>query len=154
MDLFKQYYLPAIKSKKIARFNLFTLTDDAEQNDHCDHVYHKSLLYLVSNAFEQRRREPILGMEICVLSDSELPALFRTRGCAWIRSPNKRPAGTADAATAQHHGDFDDDPATLRATLARIVQADAVTANFGFERTASSLRQRRQRLVPQTRDGS
>lgn len=31
---------------------LYTLTDAAEQDDHCAHVYNKSLLYLVSNAFD------------------------------------------------------------------------------------------------------
>src|SRR4029079_9643224 len=68
---FKQYYAAALQSRAIGNFSIFTLTDKAEQDDDCAGIYHKSLLYLVSNAFEKRFRiplvrpdgEPILGME-------------------------------------------------------------------------------------------
>ncbi|RMG92018.1 MAG: peptidase C1, partial [Candidatus Dadabacteria bacterium] len=47
VDLFKALYLPALRDGAVGRFALFTLTDEAEQDDHCAHIYHKSLLYLV-----------------------------------------------------------------------------------------------------------
>ena len=49
---------------------------------------------------------------------------------------------------AAHHGDFDDDQHTLRATLARILgtgQAPAKTA-FEFEPSASAVRGQRERV--------
>ncbi len=55
IKLFQENYLPAIQSGRIERFALFTLTDKAEQDDNCANIYHKSLLYLVSNAFEEFR---------------------------------------------------------------------------------------------------
>jgi hypothetical protein len=51
IDLFKRYYLPAIRSGQIGQFGLFVLTDKSERDDNCNDIYHKSLLYLVSNAF-------------------------------------------------------------------------------------------------------
>jgi alpha-beta hydrolase superfamily lysophospholipase len=72
MNVYRTQYLPSLRNKHINRFGLFTLSDKAEQDDHCAHVYHKSLLYLVSHAFEAKLRlplfgrnggEPILGME-------------------------------------------------------------------------------------------
>ncbi len=67
----------------MGQFVLFTLTDKAEQDDDCGGVYHKSLLYLVSHAFEEHVRipgipgerfagEPILGMEWWVKRDADL----------------------------------------------------------------------------------
>ncbi len=52
--LFKQHHLPLVKGsgRAIREFALYTLNDSAERDDHCAHIYNKSLLYLVSNAFE------------------------------------------------------------------------------------------------------
>jgi hypothetical protein len=41
----------------------FILTDVAERQDNCANVYRRSLLYLVSNAFEHQRQVPLLGMQ-------------------------------------------------------------------------------------------
>ena len=129
MELFKQTYQPAIESKGIEDFALFTLKDQIEQDDNCANIYHKSLLYLVSNAFENRVHvpllrpdgEPILGMAKFVGKDATVRAVFRKRNAEWILSPNDEPVGSRRASTARHHGGFDEDTATLRATLARIV---------------------------------
>lgn len=153
IDLFKQTYLPAIQSGGIGRFALFTLTDGAEQNDHCANIYHKSLLYLVANAFEgrsptplARTGRPLLGMEKYVSADPDLKRLFESNAADWIRSPNQMPPFSRNHATAEHHGDFDDDLATVRATLARICAAEQSTADFTFHRSESSLRNRRHQL--------
>lgn len=149
--LFKQHYLPAIKKKRIKRFALFTLTDKAEQDDHCANVYHKSLLYLVSHAFEDKARiplfrpgEPILGMEKYVREDAELMALFKGDTADWITSPNNKSPNSGDASTALEHGSFDDDDATVRSTLRRIL-GDGITKSSAikFQRSASSLRESR-----------
>ena len=151
MALFEQYYLPAIRSGGIGRFSLFTLTDAAEQDDNCAGIYHKSLLYLVSNAFENPPRipllrdgVPLLGMEKFVRKNAKLNALINAGAVEWIKAPNTEPAGSAGASGASHHGDFDDDAATVKATLARILgKKTGGAAQFAFKRTAAGLRQHR-----------
>ena len=149
VELYRTHYLPAVSRKKITRLALFTLTDKVEQDDNCAHIYHKSLLYLVSNAFEERLRMPlfdrdgeaILGMEkyVRTLKPTERPA-------DWVLSPNTCPAGTIGAAHATAHGSFDDDPATLRATLARILNREAADGTFRHQRSNSANADRRRAL--------
>lgn len=154
VDLFKQTYLPALNAKGIKRFVLFTLTDQVEQDDNCANIYHKSLLYLVSDAFEKRVRiplfqpdgEPILGMEKFVRGDPELEMLFKNEKADWVRSPNTAEDGSPVHSTARHHGDFDDDKPTVLATLARILGQGTAEAPFSFARTPSALRERRLKM--------
>lgn len=149
--LFKQHYVPAIKKKRIKRFSLFTLSDKAEQDDHCGNIYHKSLLYLVSHAFEDEPRiplfrsgEPILGMEKYVRKDAELMSLLKSDSADWVISPNGKSLGSADASTSLQHGGFDDDDATVRATLRRILNDGVAKSGvIKFQRSASSLRESR-----------
>ncbi len=153
MDLFHQLYAPAIEADRLRRFSLFTLTDKAERDDDCANIYHKSLLYLVSNALESRPRipivrdgVPILGMEKFAKED----AVVKSLGDRWVQAPNTEPMGSPGSSGARHHGDFHNDPATLRATLTRILAGDAAgTARMGktiVRRNASAtvLRSRRQ----------
>lgn len=133
VELFKETYLLALQKQRIGRLSLFTLTDRAEQNDDCQDIYHKSLLYLVSNAFEDPQRiplfrpdgVPILGMEKFIIKDEVLTKLFDSKSADWIRAPNSAPIGSPDASTAISHGGFDDDRATVTATLARILGSAA-----------------------------
>lgn len=81
VDCFKRHYLVAARSRALERFAFFTLTDEAEQDDHCARIYNKSLLYLVPNALEAKPRipmfrdgEPILGMEKWVRKDPRVLA--------------------------------------------------------------------------------
>ena len=61
-----------------------------------------------------------------------------------VLSPNDQRVGSTKASKSQHHGDFDDDEATVKATLARILDVGS-TAGVGlkFHRSASSLRSKR-----------
>jgi hypothetical protein len=157
VDLFNSNYLPALKARKIKRFSLFTLTDNAEQSDNCGGIYHKSLLYLVSNAFEAKARiplirdgVPILGMEKFV--QPNLKNVLTRLGADWVRCPNGFPEGSEDASRARSHGDFDDDICTLKATLARILdRKKSGPASFFFHRSASSQNDRRKLLMQPTR---
>jgi hypothetical protein len=127
--------MTAVASGAIKDFGLFTLKDQIEQDDNCANIYHKSLLYLVSNAFEDRFRiplirpdgEPILGMEKFIRKDSAVSALFTKTNAEWILTPNNEPNGSSKASNARHHGDFDNDDATLRALLARLLGQKAGT---------------------------
>lgn len=156
--LFKAAYLPALNLGAIGAFTLFTLTDKAEQDDNCARIYNKSLLYLVSNAFEDTPRipvfrsdgDPILGMEKFIQADPELQALFAKNSpvaATWLQSPNTEDIGAATASRAAHHGDFDDDEATVKATLARILDKKSTTADVLFQRTTSSKINLRQSLA-------
>ena len=155
IDLYRRQYLPAILSRQIERFALFTLTDKAERDDHCANIYHKSLLYLVSNAFETRWRKPLFGQadgeELLGMEKFVLTLPVEERPPDWVLSPNARPAGDENGARAVAHGAFDDDPATLKATLARILNRPAAVAKFEHHRSESSNRARRAALSPDVR---
>lgn len=148
-ELFKEAYLPAIKGDKIEHFALFTLTDQAEQNDNCANIYHKSLLYLISNAFEQKIRipgfrdgEPLLGMEKFIRNDNDLKELFKPND-NWILSPNNEPENSPNHSTVEHHRDFSQNESTLHATLSRILQSSDTKTAFSFRASSSLLRDRR-----------
>jgi hypothetical protein len=145
VSLFKETYLPVLESRQIRNLTLFNLSDNAEQDDHCARVYNKSLLYLVSNAFEKRARvpllrdgEPILGMDKFVEKDKDLKAMLGKRYVEYVRAPNQFEEGARNASRATSHGDFDDDKATVKATLARIVGSKELQAPLSFPRSSSS----------------
>jgi Papain family cysteine protease len=151
--LFNNTYLPAIQSGQIGSFTLFNLKDTSEQDDHCAHIYNKSLLYMVSNSFEKKLRsplrkdgEPMLGMDKFVTHHPTLPWLIKQGTVNYTLAPNENAPGTINASTASHHGDFDDDTPTVKATLARILGRDKVTAEFSFARSATSMRDKRKAL--------
>ena len=156
VELFKQHYLPLIRNSAIRKAAIFALTDRAEQDDDCAAIYHKSLLYLVSHAFEKRARiplfrdgEPILGMMKHLAGDQEIQALAKNGKLDLVFAPNDEKTGSSKASKARGHGDFDDDEETVRATLARILDAaaPAAAAKLQFHRSASSLRERRTRAA-------
>jgi hypothetical protein len=129
MTLFDSLYLPAIRDGRIERFALYTLTRQAEQDDHCARIYNKSLLYLVSNAFEVRPRipllrpegVPLLGMAKHVQEHAALMDLVRAGRVTWVQSPNALPVGSPEASGSTAHGGFDDDRATVASTVAFVL---------------------------------
>ncbi|MYM67327.1 peptidase C1 [Pseudoduganella sp. FT55W] len=160
--LFRQAYLPVIKHEQIKRFALYCLDDQTERDDDCAKVYNKSLLYLVSHAFEERKRvplvqdgEPIAGMYKWL--SEELPELLALPNCDVVTAPNNEPAGSLRASRAKHHGDFDNDKDTVLSTLKRILGATAQDglsidpAQLKFSRSANSIRRSRSNIDHQTR---
>jgi hypothetical protein len=171
MAFFKDWYLPSLRSGALNEFSLFTLKDAAEQDDNCGNIYHKSLLYLVSHAFEEHFRvffgsgEPLLGMEKHIFKEEKLfkvdpkavrkdnpPVvdLFGAKNAQWVRSPNGLTPGLRDASHARRHGDFDDDGPTVRATLARILGIPEVKEEVAFKAFDSTLRSRRRAIELET----
>ena len=125
---FKSDYLPLIQSKAINKFASFVLTDKAENDDNCARIYNRSLLYLVSNAFEDEARIPgfrdgwpILGMQKFIDKDKALSSLFSGGQAELVLSPNSEPEASLRACTARSHGAFDDDQACVQSTFARLV---------------------------------
>ena len=154
MQLFKEKYLPPLRAGSIEKLALFTLTDKAEQDDNCASIYNKSLLYLVSNAFEDKSRIPIfrpdgeeiLGMQKFIAQDAELSALIKAKKVDLVLSPNTSTVGSIDAAKSQAHGDFDDDEATVKATLARIIGKSTGKSNITFKSGVASRREMRRKI--------
>jgi len=154
IDFFNEKYLPSIINRSIEDMAVFNLTDQAEQDDHCAHIYHKSLLYLVSNAFEgnntMKRHKyltPILGLERCIQDDPNLSDLFRKENLTrLILAPNNNPMGSTDSSTCTSHGGFDDDEATVVSALKRILNEEPLRGKFIFGRSESSAKDQRKFL--------
>lgn len=164
MEQFLLTFVPAIEAKRVERAALFTLTDKAENDDHCAGVYRKSLLYLIAHAFEAQARSwidrrmsqgtPLAGMARFI--EAKTPAdqaygyervhkLLREGRLDWILSPT--PAPPPDCANATAHGGFDDDRATLEATIARILgRRSGSETGFDIHRSEAGLNDRRRLL--------
>ncbi|NPC55487.1 C1 family peptidase [Caenimonas soli] len=158
-ELFKQAYLPAVRERSIGRFALFALDDKAEQDDNVAKIYNKSLLYMVSRAFEQSAfgpGTPILGMEKWLAADAELTALFTSGQADLVFSPNSNPEGSITASRSTEHGAFDDDGATVKATMARMLASGAAqpvaapAPDLHFHHGSGSLRSRREQIDRQS----
>jgi hypothetical protein len=147
--LFSQTYLPLVKSGGIGKLAIYALTDKAEQDDNCANIYHKSLLYWVQRARGApahpavRGRRALLGMQKFLDADRDVQALRRDGRLEIVYSPNLVPLGKPDASCCRRHGDFDDDEATVIATMARIRGAQRAGDTMTFHRSASGLRDRR-----------
>jgi hypothetical protein len=160
IDLFKQAYLPAIEEQTLKKFSLFVLSEKSEEDDNCAGIYNKSLLYLVSNALEEQPRipgfrdgVPMLGMQKFVKKDEHLTNLFKKRA-SLVLAPNNETGQvvTVTSSGARHHGDFDDDDQTVKATLACMLNTETVPeeTELNFHRSNSSFRNRRSRIEFQT----
>jgi hypothetical protein len=121
MDLFKKAMVPKILDGTCPKPSLYILSKVGERDDDVG-PYGKSLLYLVSNAFEARREMPILGMQKFLEEDPKVLALLSSAvdGRAGLVV-----AGVGDAAGAisksDTHGGFDNDPNTMNSVLVRIL---------------------------------
>lgn len=164
MEMFLMSYVPAIEAGQVDRACLFTLTDKAEQDDSCAGIYHKSLLYMVAHAFEQQARSwidrrlsqgtPIAGMARFIAAKTpadqaygfeRVHKLLKAGRLDWVQSPTAgEPDGSPNGADATTHGGFDDDRATLEATIARILgKRSSTPAQFDLHRSEAGMRARR-----------
>ena len=75
IDLFKEKLKPLIGGR-ITSFTTFTMQKDFELGDTVGQVYRKSLLYLVSRAFEDRREMPIFGLDESLRKDPDMIRFF------------------------------------------------------------------------------
>jgi hypothetical protein len=119
VDRFKQLVLPHI-GREIRRFDQFLLTDEAERADPTVPLYGKSLLYLVSRAFEGGGVVPILGMENAV--KEELSELTANPAAQLFYAPGAE-------SQARTHGGFDDDGTTRNTILQRAMPRPVADPN-------------------------
>jgi hypothetical protein len=128
MRLFDEHFAPALTDGRLGHLALYTLTDDCEQGDNCAGIYNKSLLYLVSNAFESRVRipiirpdgEPLLGMARFIEKSAVIRKLINNGKLTWIQAPNSVERQKPEGSRASSHGGFDDDRETIASTISRI----------------------------------
>jgi hypothetical protein len=118
------------------------MTDAAERADSCFRVYRRSLLYLVSELFEDPTDSPLLGMEVAIRASRELLAAFgldpaeqRAAEVVWSPTPPDAPPGRRSLAVS--HGGFDNDVDTMNSVAGRIL-GRAVATGFPTGRASAS----------------
>ncbi len=131
IDEFSTLLLPYIQTGDCPHPTLYLLSDVGERDDDVG-PYGKSLLYLVSNAFEHRRETPLLGMERFVSDSGESSAPYEGKS-AIVKLFQKQVDGLRSLVVAgvqgaegslsesDSHGGFDNDPATMNSILYRIL---------------------------------
>lgn len=113
IELFQALYLPFLNTSAssfgLEAMNVYNLTDDLEKDDTVTPLYRKSLLYLVSNAFEEKAKAPLLGMEKFSknISSPNLEIVFSD--------------GSHRRSRSRAHGGFDNDPTTMNNILSKIL---------------------------------
>ncbi len=128
VQLFRERMLSHVRSRRCPHPSLFVLSDDGERDDDVG-PYGKSLLYLVSNAFEGRRDTPLLGMQRFVQQlprqatpDPVIERLFKQATGPWqslvIAGAE---LGPTSESKSDSHGGFDNDEWTMNAVLKRIL---------------------------------
>ncbi|MDQ2703716.1 MAG: peptidase C1, partial [Pseudomonadota bacterium] len=150
IELFNDAYRPLIESKAIEAFDLYTLDDQTERDDNCAHLYNKSLLYLVSGAFEKDPRiplvnpdgTPLLGLARDATNEKLIAKSF------WNSNVRRHILSPGALSQARHHGDFDNDEKTLLTTLKLVTGGNKAASAAPVQLNASPARmaQRRQTL--------
>jgi hypothetical protein len=116
IDFFHEHYSPRLgrnaTKSRLARLDIYNLSEKAELADNVAKMYRKSLLYLVSRAFERELDKPLLGMR-------RYSKLLEPRtGLNLIYS-----TGRGKVTRATTHGGFDNDEYTLNSMLTSILGA-------------------------------
>ena len=117
LDWYRDSYVPVLDEEgrlQIRDMAIYNLLDELEKDDTVTALYHKSLLYLVSNAFERQKERPLLGMQKFardVLRVGELPRIHYSNGA------------TGSITRSTTHGGFDNDVYTLNHILKRVLGA-------------------------------
>ena len=122
LDLFRDHYLPALGEDGfgIDRMQVLALNDELERKDQVAGIYRKSLLYLVSQSFEEDLPEALLGMQHFAAP------LAREKA---VRALGKRfqvhysDGAHGDITRSETHGGFDNDPFTMNHVLETILGA-------------------------------
>jgi hypothetical protein len=137
---FKRLVLPHVKRKTAPHPSLFILSDQGERDDDVG-PYGKSLLYLVSNAFEGGFDTPLLGMQRYVQQLDGSAQVDEDAHRVFSRQVDGRPAlvvagaGPRDVqidhcnmgvSRSETHGGFDNDEGTLNSVLWRILGSKPV----------------------------
>ena len=123
-DLFHQKVAPLL-GNGIDSLSLFTMNKLREKQDTVASVYQKSLLYLVSRAFEDSEDTDILGLEESLRKDKSARRLFGLHGNSSavgqiIWSPTQD-SHAGNGSTSLTHGGFDNDAPTMESIVRRML---------------------------------
>jgi len=127
LDLFKSQLLPLMQRRVCPVPILYVLGDEAERKDTVAKVYKSSLLYLVSNAFEDRRGMPLLGMKkfVGTWPPAQQTPAEETGGPALIVANSTRAESGEVLSSSTTHGGFDNDEQTMNEMLCRILKLES-----------------------------
>jgi hypothetical protein len=143
VELFNELVAPSVASNQCPHPTLYILSDVGDRGDTVG-PYGKSLLYLVSNAFEEARGTPLLGMERFVSQeavdedgkrvgspDPKVAALFQqtVKGRPSLVIAG-RTQGLGSTSRSTSHGGFDNDPDTLNSVMRRILNTNTLAREF------------------------
>jgi hypothetical protein len=123
VDEFKERLLPLV-GQYAQQLSVFTMLRHYEEADNCGGVYRKSLLYLIYNALEPERNQPILGLEMSIRGDSQVKralGLDGTTGQGEVVWSVTGASTGRSASQSSSHGGFDDDAATMSSVVARVL---------------------------------
>ncbi|MEE9446755.1 MAG: C1 family peptidase [Arenicellales bacterium] len=132
--LFYSHYRPLLEIDKnhfgIDEMTVYNLSDKLERKDSLAHIYHKSLLYLVSRAFEDKlggdkkedTEKKTFGARLLGMQRYSVP-LDRRMGKSidFIYSGTSKGKGRT---ASNSHGGFDNDPQTMNDILMRITGSE------------------------------
>ncbi len=113
-------------ARAIRSLVMYTMRESLERRDPSLRPYSRSLLYLVSRAFESEAPTPLLGLEESVRQDPELVECFGLDGrqgpamALWATTADD--AAPRDRTQSTTHAGFDDDPATLESLVRRVLE--------------------------------
>jgi hypothetical protein len=96
-------------------FAVYNLNESLELEDNVGGIYRKSLLYMVSRAFEEKTPAPILGMMQSAKKEAGLPV-----ESVYVSEGKPLPGKKVPTASTSHGG-FDNDPYTMNHILNRIL---------------------------------
>lgn len=133
LSLFEETYYEYLGHEgNVDRLTIFNLNDGVEQDDDVGKVYNKSLLYLVSESFEDNRKTPLLGMEKYTKGNEKFKSVFKKpssrAGSTVIYS--KGGADVTLKSKSESHGGFDNDVDTLNSTLRIITRSNKLVMPF------------------------
>ena len=119
VDTFEATLLPLAETGRIENLSIFTMNENQEKRDNTAGVYRKSLLYLVSRAFEAEKDAEILGLEEHLRRSGRIMAYLDDASERLVLGPVAR--GRLSSTQATSHGAFDNDEQTMMSLARRVV---------------------------------
>lgn len=122
--------LAPLSGKGIGPMTMLTMHREFERADTAG-PYPQSLLYFVHHSFEDPDETPILGLEESFTADTDVVKLFMGAN-EIVFSVTSPTASKRSSSRAIHHGDFDNDAATMNSVCRRILDVSDSVAISDF----------------------
>lgn len=125
VDFFFDHLAPHLQSGLLKQAHVFQLDDVHELGDNVGQLYRKSMLYLVSRAYQEKGRiARLLGMSN---HDQEVQTRLQTMGLGGRLTHYVSGSASIDS-RASSHGGFDNDVTTMNALLRLVRRGDPLRA--------------------------